>query len=100
MAIAGAILQEIVKLGKSRHQRKIIPPIQAQEQVLRKLMRHAKMTEFGHEYDFNRILRTRNVRKYYTNNVPVFDYDSLHEKWWHRTIAGEENITWPNRIKY
>ncbi|MFI5204811.1 MAG: GH3 auxin-responsive promoter family protein [Flavobacteriales bacterium] len=100
MAIAGAILQEIVKFGKSRHHRKILPPVQAQEMTLRKLVRYAKMTDFGMEYDFQRILRTRNIKKYYHNNVPVFDYDSLYEKWWHRTIDGEENVTWPNRIKY
>jgi hypothetical protein len=100
MAIAGAILQEIVKFGKIRHTRKIVPPVQAQEIVLRKLVRYAKMTDFGMEYDFQRILRTRNIRKYYQNNVPVFDYDLLYNKWWHKTIAGEENITWPGRIKY
>jgi hypothetical protein len=100
MAIAGSILQEIVKFGKSRHHRKIVPPIQAQEKTLRKLLRYAKMTDFGMKYDFQRILRTRNVKKYYSKNVPIFDYDTLYEQWWHRTVAGEENVTWPNRIKY
>ena len=100
MAFVGTILQELLKFTKNRRERRVTYGAHMQDATLRKLVRFAKGTEFGKANDFNRLLKTRNIQKYFSQNVPVYDYNKLYKEWWHRTIAGEENITWPTKIKY
>lgn len=100
MAFVGTILQEILKFSKNRRNKRVVLDAHLQDVTLRKLMRKAQFTEFGQKNDFSRLLKTKNITKYFNQNVPFYDYNSLYKEWWHRTIEGEENITWPGRIKY
>lgn len=100
MAFVGTILQEILKFGKNRREKRVILSAHLQDQTLRKLMRKAQFTKFGQKNDFSRLLKTRNIARYFNQNVPVYDYDKLYKEWWHKTIEGEENVCWPGKIKY
>ena len=79
---------------------KTIRPVKAQERELKKLLRKAQFTDFGRKYKFTEILLSRNVMESFRNNVPVFDYNKMHDEWWYRALNGEHNVTWPGKIKY
>lgn len=100
MAFVGTVLQEILKFGKNRRERRVVLGPHLQDQTLRKLLRKAQFTQFGQANDFTRLLKTRNITNYYSHNVPYYDYNKLYNEWWHKTIAGEENVCWPGKIKY
>lgn len=71
-----------------------------QRKSLKKLLTKAQYTEFGKFHHFGSILQTRDFVKGYQKIVPACDYDIIYDKWWHRTLRGEENICWPGQIKY
>ncbi len=75
-------------------------PYKAQLKILKKLMRQAQLTSFGEEYGFQEILRQKDSLPMFQQRVPLFDYDSMHRKWWHRTLNGESYVSWPGQVKY
>ncbi|MFD1095433.1 GH3 family domain-containing protein [Salegentibacter chungangensis] len=98
MAIVGSIIKSLIDLRDS-----IVPEPEAQksqEEVLKKLLKKAKDTEFGKHYDFEGILAADDVQKAFAEKLPYFDYNKLHKEWWYRLHEGEENITWPGRPPY
>jgi hypothetical protein len=36
----------------------------------------------------------------FKKNVPVFNYDKMHDAWWHKLVEGEKDVSWPGKIKY
>ncbi|HEY9185012.1 MAG TPA: GH3 auxin-responsive promoter family protein, partial [Salegentibacter sp.] len=72
----------------------------AQKEVLQKLLKTAKNTEFGKHYDFEAILKSGDISKTFAEKVPYFDYHKLEKEWWHKVHEGKENITWPGRPPY
>ncbi len=100
MAFVGTILQEMLKFAKNRREKRVVLNANLQDVTLRKLVRKAQFTQFGQKNDFSRLLKTRNISKYFANNVPKYDYNNLYKEWWNKTIQGEENVTWPGRTKY
>ncbi len=82
---------------------KLLPqltPIEKQRRVLAKLLSKAQWTEFGRAYDFEGIRHKADVIGAFRAAVPVFDYESMYEQWWHRSLKGEPNIAWPGDISY
>jgi GH3 auxin-responsive promoter len=94
------ILQEIVKLKSKSLQQKLTRESNLQDEVLKKLLRQAKRTEFGKHYDFRSILRSRDILEAFRKKVPVFDYLKMKDEWWHHSLNGEVDITWPGKIQY
>ncbi|MBQ4820569.1 GH3 auxin-responsive promoter family protein [Aquimarina sp. MMG016] len=74
--------------------------VDAQQKVLEKLLKTASGTEFGMKYDFESILKAKNIQEEFASKIPYFDYHQLLEQWWHRVIDGEENVTWPGSPDY
>lgn len=75
-------------------------PSKQQEVTLRKLISKAQYTSLGEEYGFDEILENRNLIKAFQKKVPIFDYNSIHQKWWYRTLQGESFVAWPGKVKY
>jgi len=73
--------------------------LKLQEHTLRKLLISASYTDFGKQYDFETILKSSNIIEAFQNNIPIFDYDEIYNKWWHRLLKGDKDVTWPGRIK-
>jgi hypothetical protein len=94
------ILQEIVKLKSKSLQQKLIREPRLQDEVLKKLLRKAKRTEFGKHYDFRSILKSRSMLDSFRKKVPVFDYLKMKNEWWHHSLNGEMDISWPGKIQY
>jgi len=99
MAIVGTILQEVIKKKKSMLEKKQLN-IHLQQETLRKLLHKARDTEFGHVYEFGDILRSENYLREFQHRVPVFDYETLFEQYWHKLLEGKANITWPGKVKF
>lgn len=102
MPILGTIIKAAagIKNVPVEFKQKRIDPIKAQNKELKRLLRKAKDTEFGKKYHFGQILRSNDIREAYRRRVPIFDYNKMHNEWWYRALNGEENISWPGKIKY
>ncbi len=69
-------------------------PHEVQEEWFKKLIHHAKDTEWGKKYDYKSI---HNVSDY-KNRVPVTDYEVL-TPYINRLRNGEQNLLWNTEIK-
>lgn len=104
MAILSNLLKKGIRLRESLEQ-EISSPIDLQKQELKKLLLKAERTEIGKKYDFHGILkafRNGNQEFYerYQNQVPIYDYDSIHSEFWQKLQEGKKNVTWPGAVKY
>ncbi|MEO9894426.1 GH3 auxin-responsive promoter family protein [Aurantibacter sp.] len=71
-------------------------PIEEQKQVLKELLEKAVTTKFGQAYNFNEILKADNIQKSFAEQIPYFDYKSIHDKWWQQQYkSNQADITWP-----
>ena len=94
---------KLIKSGLSLHHRLNRPrvnPALRQEQTLRWLLQKAIYTEFGQAHNFQAILQAPSITEAYKTMVPLADYDSIYNQWWHRMVAGEPNICWPGKVNY
>lgn len=71
-----------------------------QIRVLKKLLRKARFTSFGKQYQFEEILFSKHPGKKFQQTIPVFDYNKIYNEWWHKTLAGEKDVCWPGKIKF
>jgi hypothetical protein len=71
-----------------------------QGNTIRYLLKKAKNTDFGQHYNFGQILKSDNIVKVFQENVPIFNYEKIHEEWWHKLLKGKENITWPGKTNF
>ena len=67
--------------------------------VLRKLLRKARFTEFGQMYKFDEILLGRHTGKMFQQIVPAYDYNKIFKEWWYKTLEGKPDVCWPGVIK-
>lgn len=71
-----------------------------QYEVLYNLLNTAKTTAFGLEFNFQRLLKSKNIKREFARNIPISDYHSLHENWWVKIHNGAEDVTWPGMPHY
>jgi len=106
MPLLGSLLGKGLKLTHIIEQDKK-SPFEYQRKELKKLIKKAKNTQFGSNYDFGEILESFNAEnnpelfyEYYRSRVPVFNYTKIFNEWWHKSKAGEEDVCWPGKVKY
>jgi hypothetical protein len=75
-------------------------PSKQQAITLKKLLSRGQYTALGETYDFGGILKKKDVVSAFRQNVPIHDYNSIHQKWWYRTLNGEAFVSWPGKVKY
>jgi len=75
-------------------------PRNQQLRVLKKLLRKARFTEFGQKYRFDEIVMSRHAGKKFKELVPVYDYNSIYNEWWYKTLEGIPDVCWPGKVKY
>ncbi len=98
MSILGNFIKKAVDLGEALTH--YDSPVEEQEKVLRELLETAKDTAFGKKYGFEKILKSKTLFKTFAEHVPSHDYDKINDEWWHRTLAGEADVTWPGQPDY
>lgn len=105
MAILGSLLKKGIMLRESIAQQ-YTPPIDLQKQELRDLIIHTQNTLFAKAYNFHEVLKAfrkndnQAFYEAYKEHVPIFDYDTLNDQWWHLAREGKANVCWPGKIKY
>src|SRR4051794_29229968 len=75
-------------------------PYKAQKKELLQLLKKAKHTAFGLKYKFSKILESPDPVSAFQQQVPVYDYDTLNDEWWHYLLEGHQNVTWPGGQQY
>ncbi|ELR73274.1 putative auxin-regulated protein [Fulvivirga imtechensis AK7] len=98
MAVLGNIIKTAIEL-KDRLSADD-PAVLCQERVLLDLLQKAKDTQFGRKYNFTTILQAPDVAKAFSKAIPVHDHNKIYREWWHKTVAGEADVTWPGKPTY
>ncbi len=101
MAIFGKLIERTLSLGGQLQQiDQGISPLKRQRRTLRRLLRKAQGTAFGQYYHFREILREPDLIRAYQDRIPVFDYDTMHERWWRLSLGQVENVSWKGRVRH
>lgn len=67
---------------------------------LHKLLVKAQFTDFGKQFKFNELVLESDPIKLFQKNVPIYDYQSIFDAWWHMALQGKKDVCWPGKIKY
>ena len=100
MALLGNLIKRGIKLRESLNQ-DFSSPFDLQKAELRELIIAARNTQFGRAYNFDEILDAfkrgghQEFYEVFKKNVPVFNYDKMHDAWWHKLVEGEKDVSWP-----
>ncbi len=70
-------------------------PIETQKQVLQKLIKEAKKTQFGIDHHFDQIKNEKD----FANQVPIRDYEAL-KPYIDKVVKGEKDILWKGKPLY
>lgn len=102
MPLLGSIIKSAIELPAKIPLEKIrrANPARQQAATLKKLLRSAQYTSFGEAHDFGGILKKKDFVRSFRQQVPIHDYNSIHQGWWYRTLNGEAFVSWPGKIKY
>jgi len=102
LPIIGSIIKRAIELRSlsDKENLKGFDGCKAQQNVLNKLLRKAQFTHFGETYGFSDILNSSDIVSAFQKRVPVHDYNTMHKRWWYRSLNGEPFVTWPGRVKY
>lgn len=100
MAILGNIMARSLRLRK-RLAPHTAAPRTYQLHTLRQLLERAQYTRFGKHYGFSDILsHEMDLVKAFRERVPVVTYNEMFANWWKYLLEGEENVTWPGKVRY
>jgi len=104
MAILGSLLKQGISLRESMVQQ-FSAPFELQKNELKHLMIHCQSTEIGKKYRFTEILKSfksEDTLDFYKafQKLPVYDYDTIYEEWWHRAKEGKKDVCYPGKVKY
>ena len=97
--ISGAL----IKSGLSLSRKVIVKPVNAsasQQRTLRSLLKKAAITQIGKAYDFKELAKSEDLFNDYRSALPIYDYDKMHEEWWHKNLEGQSNVTWRGKVNY
>lgn len=100
MALLGNLIARSLYLRKKLTLR-VASPRTYQRHTLRQLLERGQYTAFGKHYGFAQILSEEvDFMSAYRKKVPIYTYNEMHREWWYRAQEGEENVTWPGKVKY
>ena len=94
---------KFIELGLDLAERFVRPggnPVEQQRDVLKYLLTRARHTEFGRHYNFDSLLQSADLMETFQEVIPYHDYNLLFDRWWHRALAGDPDITWRGKVKY
>ncbi len=97
------IVESVIKRTLQKKAKRISKNSQGalqQEKTLFTLLQKAKNTKFGMHFNFKTILDSENTIRTFQQSVPIYDYTKMHSQWWHRLQQGEQNISWPGKVKF
>ncbi len=95
MALINSIMTWVMK--KRIHEVELFMkhPIEVQTELLEKLLKQGRNTEYGKQYEF----RSLDAPGKFAERVPVVTYEQLFPRI-ERIMKGEQNVMWPSDIKW
>jgi hypothetical protein len=104
MAILGTLLKKGIKIREMLEQ-EYTSAFDLQKKELKELLIAASQTDFGKHYQFTDILsafrkKDKDFYSRFIKNIPIHNYDRMHNEWWKHTLSGERDVCWPGRVKY
>lgn len=105
MAFLGKLIKKGIRLRESLEQKYGLP-LDLQKNELLKLLITAENTAFGQYHDFDEILQEikdpdhSKFLRTFKENIPIYDYDLIFDRWWSKSHSGERDICWPGKVKY
>lgn len=100
MALLGNLVARSLQLRK-KFKLPVASPQTYQKHTLRQLLERGQYTSFGKHYGFGDILaREIDFLAAFRTRVPLRSYTEMYTEWWHRCQKGEENVSWPGKVKY
>lgn len=100
MAIIGSVIKRTFELRARLPKIRRNDGYKQQTKVLKKLLSKAEFTSFGEHYNFSKVLGEEDVIAAFQHTVKTHDYSSMFKNWWYRAKEGEQNVCWPQKIKY
>ncbi|RED94906.1 GH3 family domain-containing protein [Marinoscillum furvescens] len=97
-----AFVGSLVKAGISLNQKlnfDLKKPEEHQRDQLVKLLEAARKTAFGKFYGFRELLKSEDVIAAFQREVPIHDYDQMHDRWWRQQLKYPD-ITWPGKPQF
>src|ERR1700744_1982060 len=98
MPILGSIIKSAIDIRSRIPTRK--NAYKQQVKQLQKLLAKAQFTEFGKQFNFGELALMEDPIKTFQKNVPIYDYQTIFDVWWHRALKGERDVCWPGKTKY
>ncbi len=95
MKLLSPAISTLARLRSWRLEAWMQHPISAQREVLQDLVTSAQFTEFGRQYDFNKLFTTKSFKQ----AIPIQDYSDL-KPYVERIMAGEQNLIWNTPINW
>ncbi len=100
MALLGNLIARSLQVRK-KFTLPVATPETYQRNTLRQLLDRGQFTKFGKHYDFGNMLsREIDLVSAYRATVPVHTYNDMYNEWWHMCLQGQENVSWPGKVKY
>lgn len=104
MAIISTLLKRGIRLRDSLEQ-EYTRPLEIQRNTLKKLLIKANHTMIASKYNFSTILKGFKLgdHEFYSrfkSQVPIYDYNKIHDEWWHLFQEGKRDVTWPGKVRY
>ena len=99
MALRGTVIKNTTKYVSRIAETLESEGEKQQKKQLKKLLNKAKSTEFGKRYGFSKILKSNDMAQAYREAVPVYDYEQMFSQFWHKTLSGVSDVSWPGKIE-
>lgn len=102
MIYIGKFIQQTTQAIIPPRRKRKVNSFLLQKKTLSKLIRKALLTEISFEYNFDKMIKPISGLSIseFQQKVPISTYDQFHDLWIKRQLSGEENITWPGKIKH
>ncbi|NRA48984.1 MAG: GH3 auxin-responsive promoter family protein [Phaeodactylibacter sp.] len=100
MAFFGKLIKRSLTVGEQLQKRRRAAPVQLQRRTLRRLLKRAQNTAFGQYHGFKEVLQDEHIIDRFREKVPIFDYDTMYEQWWHMTLREVEDVSWPGKVTH
>ncbi len=98
MPILGSIIKSAIDIRSRIPSRK--NAYKQQVKQLQKLITKAQLTKFGEEFGFETLALMEDPISAFQERVPIYDYQSIFDAWWHRALRGDRDVCWPGKINY
>src|SRR5688572_8117935 len=98
MPILGSIIKGAIDIRSRLPARTNV--YKQQMRQLKWLLNKAEDTVIGRHFNFADLALREDPIRAFQKTVPVYDYQSIFDAWWHRSLKGERDICWPGKTKY